>query len=617
MSATGEPRSHMSESSPLISPGYRQEPPARRFSRGSAASDHGCSRTPRHIPSLCPGLVFVKRWHTEAGAEPGINPRRDGATQRYGHFKQDCVIHVTEYSTTDMKTRRMSNDLFIKLCRDEQIGMASKEEGTTEKEGVAKTDEETEASSSENKPPRPKSVRWINIGGIDWEVLSALVLRYELHSLALEDVLHEQGHNQSKADYYHKHLFLRILCHWLGHPQDNTSTKDEEELESIEVDGDLQASFVLSPQISRIEGETSTPSSDGSEDGNAENGKATEVNKNGKTSWNWWWNWKSTCPKEKDAKDEFEYEALLQRLRKISALKGDRVDIRHEPLFIFFIRDGTVISIRPSPNLEFTRPIEERLHEPDSILRSSVDASILVESLLDLVVDRVLEVIQEYQNTIIQLEQEILLGPNMNTVRHLHILSGDLIMHKRTLEPIRAMIDGLRRYDVDRWAALADDKKREELYFNESSKEKSHGGARKRGPGHLGKHKNAGYFSYRAKLLLADVYDHMEFALASIDMFSGISENLVNYAFNMASYDMNSSMRRLTLATIIFLPLALLTGYFGMNFQPFPAVDKHSDLFFWEVAILLMIVLLPIFLYPEFAQYVKKRVKMWRVDGHH
>lgn len=77
-----------------------------------------------------------------------------------------------------MKTTRMSNDLFIKLCRDEQIGMASKEEGPTEKEGVAKTDEETEASSSENKPPRFKSIRWINIGGIDWEVLSALVLRY-------------------------------------------------------------------------------------------------------------------------------------------------------------------------------------------------------------------------------------------------------------------------------------------------------------------------------------------------------------------------------------------------------------------------------------------------------
>ena len=37
-----------------------------------------------------------------------------------------------------------------------------------------------------------------------------------------------------------------------------------------------------------------------------------------------------------------------------------------------------------------------------------------------------------------------------------HILSGDLILHKRTLEPIKTLIYGLRRYDVDRCAALID-----------------------------------------------------------------------------------------------------------------------------------------------------------------
>jgi hypothetical protein len=37
-----------------------------------------------------------------------------------------------------------------------------------------------------------------------------------------------------------------------------------------------------------------------------------------------------------------------------------------------------------------------------------------------------------------------------------HILSGDLIMHKRTLEPIKTLIYGLRRYDVDRCTALVD-----------------------------------------------------------------------------------------------------------------------------------------------------------------
>lgn len=38
----------------------------------------------------------------------------------------------------------------------------------------------------------------------------------DLHSLALEDVIHERGHNQSKSDYYNQHLFIRILCHSLS-----------------------------------------------------------------------------------------------------------------------------------------------------------------------------------------------------------------------------------------------------------------------------------------------------------------------------------------------------------------------------------------------------------------
>lgn len=38
----------------------------------------------------------------------------------------------------------------------------------------------------------------------------------------------------------------------------------------------------------------------------------------------------------------------------------------------------------------------------------------------------------------------------------MHILSGDLILHKRTLDPIKTLIYGLRRYDLDRCAALID-----------------------------------------------------------------------------------------------------------------------------------------------------------------
>lgn len=38
----------------------------------------------------------------------------------------------------------------------------------------------------------------------------------------------------------------------------------------------------------------------------------------------------------------------------------------------------------------------------------------------------------------------------------MHILQGDLILHKRTLEPIKTVVYGLRRYDVDRVVALGE-----------------------------------------------------------------------------------------------------------------------------------------------------------------
>ena len=79
--------------------------------------------------------------------------------------------------------------------------------------------------------------------------------------------------------------------------------------------------------------------------------------------------------------------------------KNERVFIKHEPMFIFLLRDGTVISMRASPDLDYTSPIHERLHRPDSVLRTSEDASLLVESFLDLSQSFYLEDLSEYSST--------------------------------------------------------------------------------------------------------------------------------------------------------------------------------------------------------------------------
>ncbi|KAF7314390.1 hypothetical protein MKEN_00911700 [Mycena kentingensis (nom. inval.)] len=258
---------------------------------------------------------------------------------------------------------------------------------------------------------------------------------------------------------------------------------------------------------------------------------------------------------------------------KIDALKQGTLRVSVTPMFIFLFRDGTVISLTSHAPPELTQPISDRLRRPDTILRTSVDPSMLV--------DKAVQVIDSYHNQISSIEREILIKPKPTTVRKLHIVSGDLVLHKRTLEPIKTLVYGLRRYDVDRCAALVD-----------QSDPKMKG------------QKIVGFMSHKAKIYLADTFDHTEYIISTLDMIAGIGDSLTDYSFNMASYSMNDTMRVLTMITIICLPLTFVSGYFGMNFTGVTWTTEWSDVLFWIIAIPCVIVISPLFIIPDIKRMI-------------
>ncbi|KAF5346159.1 hypothetical protein D9758_009966 [Tetrapyrgos nigripes] len=521
------------------------------------------------------------------GAEPGIDPRRASADLMFGHIKKNCLIEMYDYSSTNCMAGRYTNSDFVKLLSDPQ---ASKRDSWVK-------------------------VRWINIGGLSWDVIKAVSLKYDIHPLALEDVFHTRSQTRSKADYYGKHLFLRILCHELQDSGDDSSSDSTSSSYS-------EKSITGAPRSS-----SPIPFEYEDDFGGLGDSKTLYGGDTVKSNWSLKKSgtMRSRRSKRRGTQMDMEMGPLDEKRNnstwsfsdsrkpdeaRLAALKnGDRVQVRVAPMFIFLFRDGTVISMQKSSDLSIMQPISQRIQQRDTGLRTSADPSMLVQSLLDLIVDKALEVIDEYHSMINKFEAEILLSPSMKTVRNcksflfqvygastngrnanaVHIFSGDLIMHKRTLEPIKTLIYGLRRYDLDRAAALVDTS----LEANKDVK-------------------IVGYMSHKSKIYLADVHDHMEYILSSVEMFAGIGENLIDYTFNMTSYEMNEVMRRLTLATIICLPLTILTGYFGMNFTPFWAVEQHSDLLFWEIAIPVMVVVVPLFLFADIkrgAHYLMKRMQ--------
>lgn len=537
------------------SPTYASATPAQR-ARPAPRVDTGAKRTngpassrpplgphARKFRAAAQKLIQMHRTSTliskmGVGAEPGVDPRRNSAHALYGHLTQLCSIDVSDYSAVRSNFKRYDNAGF--------------------RDWLARED---------HKPEPWVKVRWIHVNGISWDVLSMLALEYEIHPLALEDVLHSRSTSRSKASYYAQHLFLRVLCHTLK----ESSDFDDEILHDIPRS---ESPAEMSEKQAKHDPEATL----------GKNSRTSTFSKGGSGS---------SIPKPPQPERWHNRDADVQRrahLAKLQVIKDqdDRVHVELHNFFMFLFRDGTVITIYakpPSPGAEdVIAPIKNRLKVRDTLLRSTADPSLLVESLLDLIVDEALDVVDKYQDALTKLESAILIKPKMRLVRSLHIMSGDLALRKRSLEPIKSLVFGLRRYDRDRCVAVAASEGATELEISEIK----------------------GFMSHKAKIYLADVHDHVDYILSSMDLFTTQAENLISYTFNLSGYMTNETMRRLTLITMICLPLTLLTGYFGMNFNFMFSVNKHTDLFFWEIAIPMMAVLIPTFMWSDILRGVHK-----------
>lgn len=76
-----------------------------------------------------------------------------------------------------------------------------------------------------------------------------------------------------------------------------------------------------------------------------------------------------------------------------------------------------------------------------------------------------------------------------------------------------------------------------------------------------------------------DVLEHIERVLVHVRRLESAAENAVQMHFSAQSNRTNEIMRTLTTLTAIFLPLNLVTGFFGMNFDTLPGI--HSPRAFW------------------------------------
>jgi len=91
------------------------------------------------------------------------------------------------------------------------------------------------------------------------------------------------------------------------------------------------------------------------------------------------------------------------------------------------------------------------------------------------------------------------------------------------------------------------------------------------------------------------VLEHVERVLGHVRRLEQSAETAVQMHFSALGHRTNDIMRTLTVLTAIFLPLNLITGFFGMNFDGLPLIHSSAGvwltlgLMFLVVAVLLFV----------------------------
>ena len=79
-----------------------------------------------------------------------------------------------------------------------------------------------------------------------------------------------------------------------------------------------------------------------------------------------------------------------------------------------------------------------------------------------------------------------------------------------------------------------------------------------------------------------DVLEHIERVIHHVDRLERSAETAVQMHFSVQGNRTNDTMKTLTALTAIFLPLNLVTGFFGMNFEFLPLIHQTNGLW-WAI----------------------------------
>ncbi|MCO5382709.1 MAG: magnesium/cobalt transporter CorA [Methanosarcina barkeri] len=136
-------------------------------------------------------------------------------------------------------------------------------------------------------------------------------------------------------------------------------------------------------------------------------------------------------------------------------------------------------------------------------------------------------ILEHFGEEIENLEEGLIIQPRPETLKAVQKYKRDMITLRKSVWPLRELINGLQRVESD-------------------------------------------LIKETTRIYLRDIYDHTIQVIDSVEDFRDILSSMVDIYLSSISYRMNDVMKVLTVIATIFIPLTFIAGVYGMNFEYMP-----------------------------------------------
>ena len=215
-----------------------------------------------------------------------------------------------------------------------------------------------------------------------------------------------------------------------------------------------------------------------------------------------------------------DYIFIVIKMHSIEAQENlTRLDLEQ---ISFLLGTNFLITFQEQHNTIFD-PVCKRLADNKGRIRK-MGADYLTYALIDAIIDNFFKTLEQIGEEIEALEEVLISNPAPESLHKIHLLKRKMLLLRKAVWPLREVINSLQRDDLT-------------------------------------------VISPSIAIYLKDLYDHTIHIIDTVETFRDVIAGMLDIYLSSLSIRLNEIMKVLTIFTAVFIPLTLIAGIYGMNFN--------------------------------------------------